>query len=154
MEYFVYAENFNARRIERYNVLSCYDSMIKKMRKTLNYEEFSEKLMREMQCRFWSRCEYEVLISIDDNDRIILSPWIAGKNDCYYLDVTDDDLIDWKAFAHKHIDKQNYPHKKEAKVDIFDQLMFKKKEFVDYCWNYYTISPTSGRIVLNKGVKK
>jgi hypothetical protein len=48
--------------------------------------------------------------------------------------VTDDDNFDWRGFAEKHIGGWFY--KNEAKIDIFDQLMYNWDEFVTYCWEY------------------
>ena len=90
----------------------------------------------EMMSQYWSRCEYEVIIEIDDNNRIWLKPWVGCVNpDDVKIDVTDDDSFDWKSFAKEHIEKQIY--KNEAKIDIFDQLQWKWQEFIDYVWNYH-----------------
>lgn len=128
--------NINSDRIESYDVLSYREDSIKKLKKKFNTkEEFSEALRKEMMYQYWSRSEYELIISINSNDRILLSPWCGCRDvEKVTIDVTDDIFFDWGKFFCIHI--QNKVHKNEAKIDIYDQLMFRWTEFVDYCWNY------------------
>lgn len=133
-EWFVYREDFNSRNIERYNCLKYYADRIKKLKKKAKTKEkFAEELKHEMMWLYWSRCEYEVII-IKEDDKIYLEPWISKNPEEHRIDITSDDLIDWKTFADIHIDRQIY--KDKAKIDIFDQLEFRWNEFVDYCWTY------------------
>ena len=90
--------------------------------------------------RFWAKCEWELIISKTEEERIILSPWIGGRNpETSSLDVTDDKSFDWIGFADKYIGKQNFGNK--AKVDIYDQIMYGDRfsKLVDELW--YTRLP-------------
>jgi hypothetical protein len=88
-----------------------------------------------MMSQYWSRCEYEVIIEIDESNRVWLSPWVGCRNpESLKINVTDDESFDWYAFAKHHIEKQIYKNK--AKIDIYDQLQWKWSDFIDYCWNY------------------
>lgn len=127
----------NKQAIIDYDVLKYREDQIKKFKKQCsNKEEFAEKLRREFQWQYWSRCEYEVIIEIDENNRIWLKPWVGCRDeDATKIDVTDDDSFDWHGFAETHIGSQIY--KNSAKVDVFDQLTYKDQfeKLVDMCWH-------------------
>lgn len=124
----------NDNRLWDYDVLEYREDQIKKFKKQCaTKEEFAEKMRREMVWMFWSRCEYEVIIEIDDDNHIWLKPWVGCRNpDEVKIDVTDDEKFDWRGFAERHINRQIY--RNEAKIDIWDQLEYRWDEFIDYCW--------------------
>jgi hypothetical protein len=124
----------NSNKIWDYDVLEYREDQIKNLKKKCaTKEEFADKMRREMMYQYWSRAEYEVIIEIDENDRIWLRPWVGCSNpDGVKIDVTDDSNFDWRGFAAEHIGNQIY--KNAAKIDIFDQLQWKWDEFIDYCW--------------------
>lgn len=127
----------NSNKIWDYDVLEYREDQIKKLKKKCaTKEEFSEAVRREMCWQYWSRCEYEVIIEVDDNNRIWLSPWVGCADpESVKIDVTDDDSFNWRGFAEFHIGKQIYKNK--AKVDVYDQLMYRWPAFIDYIWNYH-----------------
>lgn len=124
MEWFCKYYDCNVNKINDINILRGYDDYIKKLKKKCaTKEEFAEELRREMMHRFWSKSEWELIIEIDDNDRIWLTPWCGCSNpQDVRIDVTDDDSFDWRGFAEVHIGKQIYKNK--AKIDVFDQLTY------------------------------
>jgi hypothetical protein len=124
----------NSNKIWDYDVLEYREDQIKKLKKKcITKEEFAEAMRREMLSQYWSRCEYEVIIEIDGDNRIWLKPLVGCRNpDEVKIDVTDDQSFDWCSFANEHIGKQIY--KNEAKIDIFDQLQWKWDKFIDYLW--------------------
>lgn len=126
----------NENKIWDYDILKYREDQIKKLKKKCTTkEEFAEAMRREMMWQYGSRCEYEVIIEIDKNNRIWLRPWVGCTDpDSVTIDVTDDGRFDWKGFAEFHIDRQIYKNK--AKVDVYDQLMYRWREFIDYVWNY------------------
>ena len=126
----------NENKIFDYDVLKYREDMVKKLKKKCSTkDEFSEEMRREMMYQYWSRCEYEVIIEVDENNRIWLCPWVGCRNqESVKIDVTDDNDFDWNAFAKHHINKQIYKNK--AKIDIYDQLQWRWQDFIDYCWNY------------------
>lgn len=128
--------SINDNEIWDYDVLEYREPQIKKLKKKcITKEEFAEMMRREMMWQYWSRCEYEVIISIDDDNRIWLNPWVGCRDpENTKVDVTDDADFDWHGFAEHHIGQQCYVNK--AKVDIFDQLQWRWEEFISYCWNY------------------
>ena len=124
----------NSNKIWDYDVLEYREDQIKDLKKKCaTKEEFADKMRREMMYQYWSRAEYEVIIEIDESDRIWLKPWVGCSDpDGVKIDVTDDTSFDWRGFAEDHIGKQIY--KNAAKIDIFDQLQFRWDKFIDYCW--------------------
>jgi hypothetical protein len=127
----------NSNKIWDYDVLEYREDQIKKLKKKCaTKEEFFEAVRREMMWQYWSRCEYEVIIEVDDNNRIWLSPWVGCADpESVKIDVTEDNGFDWRGFAEFHIGKQIYKNK--AKVDVYDQLVWRWPEFIDYIWNYH-----------------
>ena len=126
----------NKQAIIDYDVLKHRDDDIKKMKKkAATKEEFAEMLRREFQWQYWSRAEYEVIIEIDEDERLWLYPWVGCRDvDKAKIELKGDLYFDWKGFANEHIGKQIYKNK--AKVDIFDQLTYKDQfeKLVDLCW--------------------
>lgn len=131
-------KNFDCNRqlIKDYDIFKYREDEIKKMKKKCaTKEEFAKKLRSELMYHFWSRCEYELIIEITDDERILLKPWAGCRDEeKATIDVTNDMSFDWKGFAKYHIDKQ-YGNK--AKIDVFDQLTYgdQFEKLVDYCWH-------------------
>ena len=146
----VYRFNFNSQKIETYNVLSGHYFLeeikkIMKKHRDKDRSEFSEALRREMMYHFWSRCEWEVIIEITEDNRIFLIPWAGCREpDEAKIDVTDDTSFDWRGFAEKHINQQIY--KTKAKIDVYDQLNYRWEEFVDYVLNSGIYRPRKKKI--------
>lgn len=126
----------NDNKIKAYNVLKYRDDFIKKLKNRCKTKEtFSDALKQEMAYSFWSKSEYELIISITENDRIVLTPWCGCRNpEEVAVDVTDRADLDWLGFAKKYIGEQIY--KNSAKIDVFSQLDYCWQEFVDYVWNF------------------
>ena len=124
----------NMQVITDYDILKYREDFIKKLKKECaTKEKFAEQLRREMMWLYWSKAEHELIIEVDDNNRIWLKPWVGCRNpENVCMDVTEDTSFDWKSFAETHINKQIF--KNEAKIDIFNQLEWRWAEFIDYCW--------------------
>lgn len=58
------------------------------LKEKLSKEVFAEKLRREAMYYFWSKCEYE----------IILSPW-TGRADNIKMDIYDQIMMNWDKFV-------------------------------------------------------
>ena len=127
----------NAQKIVDYDILKYRTDFIKKLKKKCdNKEEFTTKLRQEMTYHYWSRAEWELIIEITEDNRVVIKPWVG----CYdekkaAVDVTDDTTFDWRGFAEYHIGKQIYEN--EAKVDVWDQISYDNQfeKLVDYCWH-------------------
>lgn len=82
LEWYVYADNINRKTFEHFNVFDHYrfsEDTKKNFKKNKdNFEEFKENLRRDLMYYFWSKCEWE----------IILSSWV-GKSEEKKIDVFD-----------------------------------------------------------------
>ena len=137
MTWFVKNFDCNKQVIEDYDVLKYREDQIKKLKKKCaTKEEFAEKLRRELMSQYWARTEYELIIELTEDGRVLLKPWVGCRDDEQAtIDVTDDTTFDWKGFAVEHIGKQIF--KNEAKVDVFSQLDYVWDDLISYCWNYH-----------------
>lgn len=125
-------ENFNGRKICDFNIFDIEFNNIKKTKKnSATKEEFADKIKTILMSMFWSRCQWELLIK-KKNNRIILTS-LFDNIAKISLDVTDDTSFDWLSFYEKHVKEQVF--RDYAKIDVFDQLMFRWNDFIDYCWN-------------------
>ena len=125
----------NTNKIKYYDVLKHKEAVIKQLKKKCaTKEEFAEKMRRECMWSYWSKCEWEMIIEIDDNGRVLLYPWVGSRNPQGALtDVTDRTDFDWKSFAEDHaLNKGRRDN--TAKIDVWDQLEAKWDEFIDYIW--------------------
>lgn len=65
LKWYVLRENFNARKIERYNVLNGWEDDLKtarKKKKFTNKETLKEWLRKEFMYYFWSKSEHEIAV--------------------------------------------------------------------------------------------
>ena len=91
IEWYVYCHDSNAQKIIKWNVFnhgSFKNEVDNILQEKLNKEDFSEKLKREVMYYFWSKCEYE----------IILSPW-TGRADDIKIDVYDQIMMNFDRFV-------------------------------------------------------
>lgn len=126
----------NSNVIKDYDVLKYREEFIKKLKKKKpDKAEFAKEMRSEMMYHYWSRTEYELIMKVTENGRIILSPWIGQRNsDQAEIDVTDNNDFDWKGFAEKIYKRKVYNG--EVKIDIWDQIEYRFDDFIDYCWEY------------------
>jgi hypothetical protein len=86
----VYADNF--KEIKQYNIFSHtrFAEDVKKDYKKYkdNFEEFKERLKRNLQYYFWSKCEWE----------IVLKPWV-GRAEEIKIDVYDQVYANFDVFT-------------------------------------------------------
>lgn len=136
-KFFVKEFDCNKQIISDWNILRYREDDIKKLKKKCaTRAEFSEELRKEFMWRFWSKAEHELIISRTEDGRILLTPWCGCRDkEGATIDVTDDySQLDWGAFADHHINKQIF--KTEAKIDVYDQIMFgdRFEKLVDALW--------------------
>ncbi len=87
----VFYSNFNTGKIESHNVLRGREKFIKNLRsKSASKEEFSKQLRSEMMYHYWSRAEWEIL----------LSPWCGQKDsEKRKVNVFDQLELNWDRFV-------------------------------------------------------
>lgn len=127
--------DINTNKIGAYDVLAHMESFVREAKKSSkNKEEFSQRVRSRLMYHYWSKCEWELIVEIDGNGHIWVSPWVGCRDTrSVAVDVTDATDFDWASFAKKHISEQRYGTK--AKIDVFDQVEWRWEEFVDYCWH-------------------
>lgn len=132
---FVKEFNFGGT-IENVDILKYREDDIRKFKKECSTkDEFAERLKREFMWRYWSKAEYELIITKTKEGRILLTPWCGCKDpEKATIDVTDDEQLDWSVFADYHIRKQIF--ETQAKIDVYDQIMFGDRfdKLVDTLW--------------------
>ena len=92
LKWYVYLENINSRSIETYNVFkhfNFYQDVKEAIKQIEDKQNFSEKIKRIAKYYFWSRCEYEILIT----------SWIAPDTfKDKKIDVYDQLELNWDRF--------------------------------------------------------
>ena len=67
MEWYVFIDDFNSKSIRKYNIFDHYYfyNNCKRLakQKDITKEQFAEKVERDLLYCFWSKCEYETVIS-------------------------------------------------------------------------------------------
>ena len=127
LKYFVYREDFNNKEIVKYNIFdndSLYNEIIKYKKQFKNdFKKFSEAVRNLIMYRFWSKSEYE----------IILTSWPP-----YVENEEIDRLVKERD---EHNSKYPYTFKRNStrltvaeKIDIYDQIMLNWDIFINYVW--------------------
>lgn len=133
--YCTYIYNINVHKIEKFNIFrhgSFTQYVYKAARNCKDKADFAKAIRRELLYYFWSKSEYELIIKLTDDNRVFLYPWCGNSNpDNEKIEVTSDY---WLNFAKSLINRQIYTN--EAKIDIYDQVVFQFDEFIEYVWNF------------------
>lgn len=103
LEWNVYIEDFNGKKIKTYNIFD-HPTFLGELKKIsgLSKEEFLDKLERNLMYYFWSKCEWE----------IVLSSWPQRYENSKFqdkkIDVYSQVMINWEVFSEyvwEHRDK-------------------------------------------------
>jgi hypothetical protein len=131
-----YLFNSNDTQLEAYDVLKYREKLVKQLKKTCTTkDDFKENLFKDFKHQYWSRCEYEMLISIEDG-QVYAEPWPSSSYpDKYKINITDRTDFNWYSFAMYMINKKGCK-RDVVKVDIYDQLKYREDAIADFCWNY------------------
>ena len=124
LEWNVYYEDINAKAIKPFNVFQHHgfrEDVEEAMKKSLTYEKFSHEIKRSAQYYFWSKSEYEVVIT----------SWPPYINHDEYNRITEE--MAKRDYTQTHRPLNIRPVVGE-KIDIFDQLMLNWSRFIDYLW--------------------
>ena len=143
MIWHVYRENVNTKRIEIYNIFehtSFREDVEEAYATCKTKDEFVEQLRKSLMYYFWSKCEWEVIItdwpthiSIDEFDRI--------KSEIQKYE-------NWR--GHKpYSTGVNLPV--AEKIDVYDQVKLNWSAFVDYTW--YTLKAKALAEILKESLE-
>ena len=127
MTYYVYRENFNTKKIEKYNVLNdgIIDEFKKRTKKQhiIDKEQFAEMAEQVLMYHYWSKSEWE----------IILTSWPPH--------IKVEELSKLNSEVEKY--QRSYGHEPysltvnlsiDEKIDVYDQVMLNWDIFIDYVW--------------------
>ena len=124
----VYAFGISNRELRVFNVFDHYSFnyyVQKLLNKDISKEEFAEQLRREVQYYYWSKTEWESIITS-------VKPHISRReleriiSECY-LKLSKAD----PPCRCSHVNLSN-----SDKIDVYDQLCLNWEEFVDYMWSH------------------
>ena len=127
LEWNVFRHDVNKNKIVAFNVFDHYrfnEDVQKSLKKFRDKSEFAEQLRRDLMYYFWSKYEYEVVITtfppyitMDELDRVNYERW--SHKDKYGTDYV----------------RQNVNLDTGIKIDIYEQVMNNWDLFLDYVWN-------------------
>ena len=92
LEWNVLYYDFNARKITTFNVFDhgrFREEVIKLFSPTISRNEFSKKLRSAVMYYFWSKAEYEVIVS----------PWIGDEKAAVKIDINTQLMNNWEQFV-------------------------------------------------------
>ena len=142
LKWYVYQHDFNGKKIETFNIFNhgrFREDVEKCLKKYKDKDEFAQKLRSSLMYYFWSKSEWEVVIT----------SWAP------YITMSELDRL--SAEREKTIKEYNRePYRLYVnpdvgeKIDVYDQVMNNWDVFVDYVWSH---KPTK-RKNRNKSVGK
>ena len=128
LEWYVYYYSHTSGEFKVFNVFrhGSYIAYVEKWLKAdLTKEEFAEHLRRESMYYYWSKSEWEIIVT--DTTPHISEKELQRVLKEYYLDRKVGE------------NKPRYGHVNLAdceKIDVYDQLSLNWDEFVDYVWSF------------------
>lgn len=127
LEWNVFRYDVNKQKIVTFNIFNHWkfnEDVLKSLNKFKDKDEFAEQLRRDLMYYFWSKYEYEVIITsfpiyitMDELDRLNVDRWLHKEKygtDYMRINVSPDT---------------------GDKIDIYEQVMNNWNIFVDYVWN-------------------
>ena len=128
LEWYVYRENWNNKKIEAFNIFNhsrFYDDVMKALKNFDNKEEFAEEVKKSLMWCYWCKSEYEVVITT-------WPPHIT-VSELDRLNAEREKTL--KKYSRELYSLYANPETGE-KVDIFSQVMLNKDVFFDYLWSH------------------
>ena len=128
LEWNVYTEDINSRKIKVFNIFDhgrFLEDVKKALKKFDNKEEFAEEVKKSLGYYYWSKCEWEVVITS-------WPPHIA---------MSELDRLNTECEEHiKKYDREPYrlcynPDVGE-KIDVYEQIQLNWNHFIDYVWSH------------------
>ena len=124
----VYRHDINKREIVEFNIFDHWrfeEDVKKDLKECKTKEEFTEKLKSHLMYYFWSKCEYEVVISS--------FPVHIKKEE--FNRLTEEFKADTEKYGHEPYGMWVCPDV-GSKIDIHNQVMLNFEVFVDYVWSH------------------
>ncbi len=127
LEWNVFRHDVNKKEIVTFNIFNHWkfeEDVQKSLKKFKDKDEFAEQLRRDLMYYFWSKCEYEVIITS-------FPTYITMSE----LDRVNDDRWNHKDRYGTDYMRINVNPETGAKIDIYEQVMNNWDIFLDYVWN-------------------
>ena len=127
MKWNVFRENANTRQVEVYNIFdhaSFKHNILQEYSICPSKEAFIDKLRRELMYYFWSKCEWEIVIT-DWPTHITVEE----------IEELNEELSRYEARWHRKPYSLNVGLPVQKKVSVYDQVMMNWDIFVEYVWN-------------------
>ena len=132
LEYYVYYYNFNSRSIKKFNIFNhgrFLEDVKKDLRECETKKEFAEELYKDLIYYFWSKADWEVVIT----------PWTP------YITISELNRLNEereKILKKYDIEPRRLYVNPEVgeKIDIYDQVMLNWDLFVDYVWSHKKVN--------------
>lgn len=128
LKWVVYRHDINKRKIVEFNIFDHWrfeEDVKKDLKKCKTKEEFAKKLKSHLMYYFWSKYEYEVVIS---------SFPVRIKKDEFNR-LIEEFKVDTEKYGHEPYSMWVCPDVGE-KIDIAGQVMLNFEVFVDYVWSH------------------
>ena len=128
LEWNVYTEDFNSKEIKVFNIFNharfC-DCVKKALKQFDNKEEFAEDVRKSLAWCYWSKCEWETVITS--------FPSRITKEE---LDRLNNEFKnDTEKYGHEPYSMWICPSVGK-KIDVYDQIQLNWNVFVDYIWSH------------------
>ena len=128
LEWNVFVEDWNRKEIKTFNIFQhgrFYEDVKKALKKIDNKEEFAEELRKSLAWCYWSKCEWETVITS--------FPARITKEE---LDRLNEEFkSDTEKYGHEPYSLWISPTVGK-KVDIYEQVRLNWDIFVDYIWSH------------------
>lgn len=125
LTYYVYVENINKRKIEKYNVLNdgIIEELLKRVDKFSDKKQFAEVLEQIIMYHYWSRSEWE----------IILTDWPPHMK-TEELSKLNSEVDKYQKDYGRDPYSLTVNLSTAEKIDVYDQVMMNWNIFIDYAW--------------------
>ena len=117
LEWNVFLHDFNSNKIIVFNVFNHgrFLNDLYKLKKETDFKKFSEEIRNLIIYYYWSKCEYETIITS--------FPSYISKEE---LNRIKNEDVKYRTCVNLEC---------EIKVDVYDQIMLNWDKFINYLWN-------------------
>lgn len=128
LEWNVFREDWNSKKIETFNIFNhsrFYEDVKKHLKKCENKEKFAEELRKSLAWCYWSKCEWETVIT---SFPVRITKEEIGR-------LNKEFKADTERYGHEPYSIWISPTVGK-KVDIYEQVRLNWGVFVDYVWSH------------------
>lgn len=128
LEWNVFRENWNAKKIEKFNVFShetFKKEVLEALEKSKSKEELSKTVQSTAMYYFWAKCEYEIM----------LTSWPPSitKEEAKEIQL----CVEESEARYKHLPRVfGVELAVSSKMDIYGQLLLNWDRFIDYLYDW------------------